>query len=120
MANEVEALTADEKNRILNILQMYTNGALTEKGHRIGIIPLLCKMVIAIRLLNRKSLDQIADRSWHKLNVAFSIPRQNKPVWLRYQNGTIQIEPDGLSEQGIGAIIDDPENVYWMYEIGLE
>ena len=120
MGNAVKTLNADEKNRILNILQMYTNGALTAEGQqRIGIIPLLCKMVIAIRQLNRKSLDQIADRNWHKLHLNISLPRANKPVWLRYENGTIQIESDGLSEQGIRAILDDPEDVYWMYEIEL-
>ena len=119
MGNTVETLNADEKNRILNILQMYTNGALTAEGQRIGIIPLLCKMVIAIRALNRKSLDQVADRSWHKLNAETSLPRINKPVWLRYKNGTIQIESEGLSVQGIKAVLDDPEDVYWMYEIEL-
>ena len=62
MGNTIEAMTSDEKNRVLNLLQMYTNGSLTAEGQRIGVVPLLLKMVSAIRQFKRNSLTQVGCR----------------------------------------------------------
>ena len=45
-----------ERVRVLNLLQMYENGALNNPGERLSALALMCKTVVDIRKLNRKLL----------------------------------------------------------------
>ena len=56
----------DERARVLNVLQMYENGALKgSDSSRPPVLALMCKTVLDIRRLNRNILDRLKERSWH-------------------------------------------------------
>ncbi len=70
-----------EQVRILNMLQMYENGALTVEGQRMGVLPLMCKAVIDVRKYNRKILGKLAAREWRSFEEN-SYPREDETVLM--------------------------------------
>lgn len=64
MSNEITIADPGEQTRILNLLQMYENGALSTKGQQLRVLPLMCKAVIDIRKYNRKLLNQLRKLDW--------------------------------------------------------
>lgn len=64
MSNEITIADPGEQTRILNLLQMYENGALSTKGQQLRVLPLMCKAVIDIRKYNRKLLNKLRKLDW--------------------------------------------------------
>ena len=95
-----------EQVRVLNLLQMYENGALSTKGQRLGVAALLCKTVINIRKLNRKFINQLRERDWRPF-VEGSYPNEDEDIVARLHDGHTIIthfRDEDIEEMGIEGV----------------
>jgi len=113
-----------EQTRVLNTLNMFTSGALgdpNEPGGRMRVLPLMCKTVLAIRKLNRKLIDQLAERSWTLFDKRH--PATGDEILVRFD------DPSGIHVELLEWTDEDEEfydfagrdeSVAWMKLPGLE
>ena len=82
MAGEIAIADVNEQTRVLNLLQMYENGALSTPGERLRALPLMCKTVGDIRKLNRKLLNQLREWDWRPFEEN-SFPKEDEEVLMQ-------------------------------------
>lgn len=112
----VHSGAAPEQERVLNVLQMYENGALCEPGtspKSMRVLPLLCKTVLDIRNLNRKLIDKLDVRSWKGFDVIR--PRIGDEILVRIEDASgVHVELMEWTEEDIEFFDTDSGDVRWM------
>lgn len=123
MKDAINVPDPGEKVRVLNLLQMYENGALTIKNQRLSAIALMCKTVLDIRKYNRKLICALDSRKWRTFDNGEFLPTIGKSILLRDEHGKdvhekdVHVEHVVLSEEQLEHFLEYPDKLYWMYDI---